>query len=101
MFIYNITTKVTWQINDAWLAWMKEVHTIEIINTGCFNKVIILQLLELDENDGLTYAVQYHTENKEMYNQYKEKLEPTFKQQILNKWGDMALSFASLMQVVN
>jgi hypothetical protein len=101
MFIYNITTKVTWAIHDEWIEWMKEVHTLEVVNTGCFTNVTILRLLDIDENEGPTYAVQYLAESKALYNRYIEKFAPTFRQELFDKWGDNFIAFRSLMQVVN
>jgi hypothetical protein len=101
MFIYNITTKVTWAIHDEWIRWMKEIHTLEVVNTGCFTNVTILRLLDIDENEGPTYAVQYLAESKALYNRYIEKYAPTFRQELYDKWGDNYIAFRSLMQVVN
>ncbi|HTB99808.1 MAG TPA: DUF4286 family protein [Ferruginibacter sp.] len=101
MFIYNITTKVTWTIHDEWIEWMKEIHTLEVVNTGCFTNVTILRLLDIDENEGPTYAVQYLAESKALYNRYIEKFAPTFRQELFDKWGDNFIAFRSLMQVVN
>jgi hypothetical protein len=101
MFIYNITTKVTWAIHDEWIEWMKEIHTLEVVNTGCFANVTILRLLDIDEDEGPTYAVQYLAESKALYNRYIEKYAPTFRQELFDKWGDNFIAFRSLMQVVN
>jgi hypothetical protein len=101
MFIYNVTTKVTWAINDEWLLWMKEIHTKAVVDTGCFYAVTILHLLEVDESEGPTYAVQYRAESKAMYNQYIEKFAPSFRQELFDKWGNNFIAFRSLMQVVN
>ena len=101
MFIYNITTKVTWEIHDEWIEWMKEIHTPEVVNTGCFTTVTILRLLDIDETEGPTYAVQYMAESKALYNRYIEKYAPTFRQELFDKWGNNFIAFRSLMQVVN
>ena len=101
MFIYNITTKVTWEIHDEWIEWMKEIHTLEVVNTGCFTAVTILRLLDIDETEGPTYAVQYMAESKALYNRYIEKYAPTFRQELFDKWGNNFIAFRSLMQVVN
>jgi hypothetical protein len=101
MFIYNVTTKVTWAIHEEWLTWMKEIHIKAVVETGCFTTATILHLLEVDENDGPTYAVQYNAESEGLYNQYIEKFAPAFKQEIFDKWGSNFIAFRSLMQVVN
>jgi hypothetical protein len=101
MIIYNVTTKVHNSIADEWLQWVKDVHVKDILNTGCFNDYKIVQLLETDETEGPTYAVQYHTESKALYNRYIEKFSAEMRNTAFAKWGDKFLSFRSVMQIVD
>lgn len=101
MIIYNVTTKVDHSIADNWLNWLKKEHIPDIINTGCFTKATILHLLETDDTEGVTYAVQYHAENKILYDQYIEKFANQMRKKAIEKWGTKFIAFRSLMQVVN
>ncbi|MDB5231697.1 MAG: hypothetical protein JWN76_2502 [Chitinophagaceae bacterium] len=101
MFIYNVTVHVTHDIHDAWLTWQKEIHIPAIMQTGCFEKFQFVQLLETDEAEGVTYAVQFYAESKSLYNRYIEKFAPSLRESTLNKWGDKIIAFRSLMQVVD
>ena len=101
MFIYNVTIKVQASIKDEWLSWLKEVHIPEVINTGCFTGATILQLLDMDETEGPTYAIQYKAENKTFYDQYIEEFAGIMRQRSFDKWGDKFIAFRSIMQVVN
>lgn len=101
MFIYNVTIKVQESIKTEWLRWLREEHIPEVINTGCFNQAVILRLLETDDTEGPTYAIQYHAESKAMYNQYIEKFAGALRQKSFDKWGDKFIAFRSVMQVVN
>lgn len=101
MFIYNVTIKVKEEIKAPWLQWLKEEHIPEVVGTGCFKHAIILQLLEVDESEGPTFAIQYHAESKSAYNQYIEQYAPLLRQKSFDKWGDGFIAFRSIMQVVN
>jgi hypothetical protein len=101
MFIYNVTIKVHISIKTEWLTWLKEEHIPEVIGTSCFSHATILQLLETDDSEGPTYAIQYHAESKALYNLYIEKFSATMRQRSFDKWGDKFIAFRSLMQVVN
>lgn len=101
MIIYNVTTKIDNSIHPEWLAWIKEVHIPEMLNTGCFTEAKILQLLETDETEGPTYAVQYHAESKALYNVYIEKFSGIMRQKSIDKWAGQFIAFRSVMQVVN
>ncbi len=101
ILIYNVTIKVHISIKEDWLQWIKEEHIPEVIETGCFTHAIILKLLEVDETEGPTYAIQYHAESKSLYNNYIEKFAGSMRQKSFDKWGDKFIAFRSIMQVVN
>lgn len=101
MIIYNVTIKVTESIHPQWLVWLKEEHIPDVINTGCFTKATILRLLEVDDSEGPTYAIQYFAESKGLYNRYIDKFAPEMRQRSFDKWGNGFIAFRSVMQVVN
>ena len=100
MFVYNVTIKVKAQIHQEWLEWLKEIHIPEVLQTGCFYNVTILQLLEIDDTEGPTFAVQYNAESKAAYNQYMEKHAAALRQKSFDKWGDAFIAFRSFMKIV-
>ncbi len=101
MIIYNVTTRVSTAIAAAWEKWALEKHIPDLLATGCFTEVTMLQLLEIDDTEGPTFAIQCKAESKGLYNQYIEKFRPAFKQESFDLWGDQFISFRSLMKVVN
>ena len=101
MFIYNVTIKVQESIKNEWLHWLKEEHIPEVVGTGCFTHAVILRLMEVDDSEGPTYAIQYHAQSKALYNNYIENHAPGMRQKSFDKWGDKFIAFRSVMQVVN
>jgi len=101
MIIYNMTIKVDPSIHQGWLTWLKEEHIPAILNTGCFTNAKVLRLLETDDSDGPTYAVQYYAESKAEYNRYMETFAGKMRQRSFEKWSDQFIAFSSVMQVVN
>jgi len=101
MIIYNVTIKVHTSIEHDWLTWLKEEHIPDVTGTGCFTRAVILKLMEVEETDGPTFAVQYYAESKALYNQYIEKFSPLMRQKSFDRWGDKFIAFRSVMQVVN
>ena len=97
--IYNVTSKVDQGISAAWLKWIREVHIAELVDTGCFTHAIILRLLETDDTDGPTYAVQYHARSKALYNQYITRYSQDMQQKSTALWGNKVISFRSVLQV--
>lgn len=101
MIIYNVTIKVNWTIHDAWLEWMKLEHIPEVMNTGLFSGNRFVRLLETDEEEGPTYAVQFYADDIEQYQQYLAQHAPGLREKTLSKWGGELISFRSLMEVIN
>ncbi len=101
MYIYNITTKVSWSIHEGWVQWMKETHIPEIMQTGCFTEYRFVQLLETDESEGPTYATQFHAPSLEAYNTYLSQFAPDLRSDAIKKWGDHFIGFRSLMKLVH
>lgn len=100
MIVYNVTIKVDWSIHDAWLQWMKEEHMPEMVQTGCFTQFQLLRLLEVEEEEGPTYAAQYVADSKADYNRYIETHATGMREKGLNKWGNRFIAFRSVMQSV-
>lgn len=100
MIIYNVTIKLDDSIHQQWLNWLQDIHIPEVIGTGCFTKATVLRLLEVDDNEGPTYAIQYFAESKALYNRYIEKFAGEMRQRSFDKWGNRFIAFRSVMQVV-
>jgi hypothetical protein len=100
MIVYNVTSKITWDIHDAWVKWMLEEHIPEVVATGCFTDAQLLKLLEIEEEDGPTYTAQYFAETKQLQEEYVNKHAATLRQKVFDKWGNRTIAFRSIMEVV-
>jgi hypothetical protein len=101
MLIYNVTTSVEAGIHEDWLQWMLDEHLPEVLGTGCFEKHQLVRLLDVDETEGPTYAVQYYASSRTKYNQYQERYGNDLRKKVLDRWGGSVISFRTLMEVVN
>lgn len=101
MIIYNVTVKTDHSIAADWLTWIKEEHIPDIVGTGCFTHATILHLLEVDDSEGPTYAVQYHAASKALYNKYINSFADMMRKKAMDKWGNKFIAFRSVMQVVH
>lgn len=101
MIIYNVTTNVDWSIHDDWLPWMKYTHIPEILATRLFHQFQVLRLLQVDEAEGLIYAVQFYSNSIESYSRYLDEFSGVFEQKRLERWGGHCLAFYTLMEVVH
>jgi hypothetical protein len=100
MLIYNVTTKVDHSIADEWVEWMQQVHVPAVMSSGCFEKYQLVRLLEVDEDEGPTFAAQYYAASKAFYDEYNSTHAPQFRGDAMSKWGNKFISFRSLMEVI-
>jgi Domain of unknown function (DUF4286) len=101
MLIYNVTIKVDWSIQAAWLQWMQEVHIPEVMHTQCFVKYTFVKLLDIEDEDGPTYACQYYVLNQAIYEKYIAEYSHILRQAGMEKWGNKFIAFRTLMQVIS
>ena len=69
--------------------------------TELFSHFQVVRLMEVNEDEGPTYAVQLYLKNVSDFRTYRDKHLETFQQREKDAWGDYATSFASLMEVIN
>ncbi len=71
-----------------------------MLATGFFTTFQVLQLLEADDMEGQTYAVQFYANALSDYENYIAHAAEPFRQRAADKWGGDFISFTTLMQVV-
>lgn len=101
MIIYNVTIKVDWAIHDKWMEWLKQEHIPSMLQTGCFHDSKILRLLETDDYDGPTYAIQYHAFSSEDYKKFILYHAPSLVKYGNDQWGQQTVAFSSVMEVLH
>ena len=101
MVVYNITTQVHHSIDTVWLQWQKEKVIPEIMETGCFTTAKLFRLLEQDDSEGKTYALQCTADTIENYEAYLHTHAARLRTGAIEKWGNKIISFHSLLEVIH
>jgi hypothetical protein len=100
MIIYNVTTKVATDAHLQWIQWMREEHIPAMLATGLFQDFRMSRLLEQDDQEGPTYAVQYFTDSLAHYNTFKEEYAQALRQRGYDVFGNRFIAFTTVMQVI-
>ena len=101
MIVYNITVKVNHEIEEEWLQWQKQEHIPEILATQQFIEHKFFRLLNVDESDGITYAIQFLAEDMQHYKTYATQYAAALNAKANAKWGDKFVLFATILQSVH
>ena len=100
MIIYNITCKVDWSVHTAWLAWVREEYLPAMLSCGSFYQGQLVKLLETDETDGATYALQFFAYDLENYQEFISGTGTALQRRQLDRWKAAVVSFGTVMQLV-
>jgi hypothetical protein len=71
MILYNVTINVDADIEEEWLDWITSRHIPDILATGCFKDGKVFRVLSPESEEGVTYSLQYSTENLEDFEKYQ------------------------------
>ncbi|MEO6150404.1 MAG: DUF4286 family protein [Mucilaginibacter sp.] len=99
MIVYNETVIIEEATHRAWLKWMQEQQIPNIMATGCFTSHQILTVVD-SPNEGVTYCIQYLTDDIEKYNKFNEHHLPTFHQALNQRFENRFVMFNTLMEKV-
>lgn len=100
MYIYNVTVNIAGDIAQEWLQWMKEKHIPDVMKTGCFADSRILKVLHVND-DGETYSIQYHFEEMADMEKYQKEFAPALQAGHKARYGDKALAFRTILEIVD
>jgi hypothetical protein len=100
MIVYNVTSKVRWDILEGWLSWQLERQIPSIMATELFDNYQVFRLLEQDEEEGPTFVVQFFTSSIDRYQQFVIEFAPAIQQEGYEKWGNGFISFRTLLESV-
>ncbi|MBK8443104.1 MAG: DUF4286 family protein [Sphingobacteriales bacterium] len=100
MIIYNVTVKIEHGIESDWLQWMRNVHIPDVIKTGQFVGHRLCRLLEQDEEDGVTYAVQYFCNSLDNINKYREHYATALQAEHQRRYGNHYVAFRTILEVL-
>lgn len=100
MILYNITFKVEHGIHTEWVRWMKIAYIPKMMDTGKFIEHKLCRLMGVDEEDGITYALQFLCPNMVTFQLFQEKDAYAIQKEHALKYKDRYVSFATIMKVV-
>ena len=100
MIIYNITCKVDWSVHEQWLAWVQSAYIPGMLAVELFYHGQLVKLLEVDETDGPTYALQFYAQTLEDYRQFMTSKPTAGLRRRPERWNEAVVYFGTVMQLV-
>ncbi len=69
MIVYNVTINILAEKESEFVKWMKQIYIPRVMETGFFFEHRFLRLLQ-EQEDGINFAAQFHTETMEKMLQF-------------------------------
>lgn len=99
MIIYNVTVKIDNDIHDDWMDWMRSIHIPEVMATQKFIDHQVAKVL-VDDEDGITYSIQYKCESMSKLEEYYQEHAPTLQRDHAERYKDRFVAFRTLLEVI-
>lgn len=100
MFIYNITVLIEESIEPLWLSWIKTNYILAVMETGFFESYQLLQLTD-SPNEGLTYCIQFRTNEISSLQSYQNLYAPQIEQEHQLAFANQLVTFSSTMKLID
>ena len=100
MIVYNVTVKIDLAVAEDWLAWMKSEHIPEVLATGMFVSYRMLRIMNAEDTDGISYAIQYTCKDNATLQAYFAKYAPDLQKKHKERYNNSYIAIRTLMKVV-
>lgn len=101
MVLYNVTVNIDQDVEQDWIAWMKETHIPEVMDTGFFTEHRMMRMLSQSEDEtGSTYAIQYMAESLGQLETYLNTVAPKIQKKSIIRYGTKLAAFRTVLEEV-
>ncbi|MGI4021302.1 MAG: DUF4286 family protein [Janthinobacterium lividum] len=100
MFIYNITILIDESIEQKWLNWIKPNFIQVVMETGFFQSSQLLQVTD-SPNEGLTYCLQFRTNEISSMQSYQNLYASQIENEHLLAFQNQLVTFSSTMKIID
>ena len=100
MILYNVTVNINPEVHDEWVAWMKEVHIPEVMQTGMFLENRFCRIHGFEEG-GFSYSIQYLAPDMPTYDRYQAEFAPSLQAAHQSKYQGKFAAFRTILEVIH
>ncbi len=100
MLIFNTTYKVSSNITNKWLVWMQEQHIPFMLNDTNFDKPQIAKIVGSEDEQGVSYSVQFQIENMEKLTAWHRQNASEFQTSFQKAFGTEVQFFSTVLEII-
>lgn len=100
MLLYNETIGIDRDIEVEWLQWIKEAYVPAVMNTGLFTESKIYKILHENDDQSISYSIQYFSQSIDDIEQYIEVFAPKLMEEHRRRFVNKHVVFRTLLEQV-
>lgn len=100
MILYNVTVNIDNDVEEEWIAWMKNKHIPEVLATGQFFDHQFYRLIGKLENNGSTYSIQFFANSMKEIDNYLANFATKLRDDHIRKFKDKHVAFRTVLETV-
>jgi hypothetical protein len=98
MILYNITYSIDREADSEWIEWLKNVYLPRVSDTGCFNHHKVYRLLQVSEDEGINYSVQFFADSLNQLDRFLQTHAPELTKDLQNRFRHRHAAFMTVLQ---
>ncbi|MBL6446823.1 DUF4286 family protein [Fulvivirga sp. 29W222] len=100
MVLYNVTIGIDIDVEEEWLNWMKSTHIPAVMDTGIFVEYKIFKVLSHEQEQSVSYSVQYFAHTVDKVVEYLDNHAPKLVEEHRARYKDKHVAFRTLLEEV-
>lgn len=100
MLLYNVTVGIDKQIEDEWIAWIKEKHIPDVMATGFFVDWKFYKVLHDQDDGNVSYSIQFFADTINQVTTYLEQFAPPIVAEHRTRFHNRHVTFMTLLEEV-
>lgn len=100
MFLFNNTIGIDRIVEQSWLEWMKKTHIPAIMSTGLFTDVKMYKVLHEQDDDTVSYSIQFFSKTISNVQQYLDQFSPKHIEEFQREFRNRHVAFRTLLQEI-
>lgn len=101
MIVYNITFHIENEVLNQALAFLKKSYIPRLAESGFFLSPCLRRILHTAEEEGVSYAVQFHVKNIETLNYWLTHEGKGIHKELTDRFGDKMTGFSTLLEEID
>lgn len=100
MLIFNTTYKVSGSIADSWIEWIQKHHIPFMLNSNQFSKPQISKIVGSEDEEGISYSVQFHISDMETLINWHQNNAARFQNDSAENFGNNVQFFSTVLEII-